>query len=201
MRVDFMRWGDRVNGMERMAEWIPTGRPQPGEFADYAMSDIEAVPGDDAVGALVQMEAKTRALFESFEPVVERGATYAPGKWTLKEVLGHIIDDERIFSYRALCVARGDESELPGFDEKLYVASAGFESREVSSLLDEYAVVRAATVSMLIHLPSNAWRRIGRVNGYSASARGLAFHIAGHELHHHRVIDERYRPLLESLAP
>jgi hypothetical protein len=175
---------------------IPTGRPERGEFADYATSDIDAVSGDDAVAALVQLEAETRALFESFRAVVESGATYAPGKWTLKEVLGHITDDERIFAYRILCVARGEEAELPGFDEEVYVASADFESRALSSLLKEYATLRAATVSMLVHLPIASLTRLGRVNGYSASARGLAFHIAGHELHHHRVIQERYLPLV-----
>jgi uncharacterized damage-inducible protein DinB len=181
-------------GMDR----IPTGRPERGEFADYATSDIDAVPGDDAVSALVRLESETRALFESCRVVVESGATYASGKWTLKEVLGHIIDDERIFAYRILCVARGEEAELPGFNEEVYVASADFEGRTLSSLLQEYATLRAATVSMLEHLPEESWRRRGRVNGYSASPRGLAFHIAGHELHHHRVIRERYLPLLRA---
>lgn len=179
-------------------ERIPTGRPERGEFADYAASDIAAVPGQDAVTALALLENETRALFEACQELVERGLTYAPGKWTLKEVLGHIIDDERIFSYRALCVARGEEIALPGFDEEVYVASADFESRTLSSLLEEYATVRTATISMLSHLPVGAWTRLGTVNGYSASARGLAFHIAGHELHHHRVIRERYLPLLET---
>ncbi len=180
-----------------MADRLPTGRAESGEFADYAAPDIDAVRGDDAVEALVELEPRTRELFESLRVLVESGATYAPGKWTLKEILGHLIDDERIFSYRILCLARGETLDLPGFDEKLYVASADFESRTVPSLLNEYAAVRAATISMLLHLPEGAWTRRGRVNGYSASARGLAFHVAGHELHHHRVIEERYRPLMD----
>lgn len=179
-------------GMDR----IPTGRPERGEFAGYAAGDIAAVPGEDAVTALVQIGPETRALFESFRAVVDSGATYAPGKWTLKEVLGHLIDDERVFAYRILCVARGEVAELPGFDEQTYVASADFESRTLPSLLREYATLRAATISMLEHLPEAAWTHRGRVNGYSASPRGLAFHVAGHELHHHRVIRERYSPLL-----
>lgn len=176
---------------------MPTGRPERGEFADYAADDIAAVPGDDAVIALRQLEPGTRALFESCAELVEGGVIYAPGKWTLKEVLGHLIDDERIFSYRALCVARGEQVALPGFDEKAYVAAADFESRSLASLLGEYARVRAATLAMFEHLPKTSWTRRGTVNGYAASARGLAFHIAGHELHHRRVIEERYLPLLE----
>ncbi len=175
---------------------IQSGRPEAGEFADYATSDITAVPGEDALSALVRLAVETPLLFESLRAVVERGITYAPGKWTLKEVLGHLVDDERIFGYRLLCVARGEEGVLPGFDEVVYVSAAAFEKRTLDSLLSEYATVRAATVALLEHLPQEAWARRGRVNGYTASARGLAFHIAGHELHHHRVIRVRYVPLL-----
>ena len=121
------------------------------------------------------------------------GRSYAQGKWTLKEVLGHLADDERIFAYRALCVARGDPRELQGFDENAYIASAGFEQRAWSDLLAENRSVREATLTLLGGLPPEAWLRRGTVNGYRASARGLAFHIAGHELHHLRVLRERYR--------
>ncbi len=105
---------------------IPTGRPEAGEYADYADADIAAVPGDDAVAALTQLAEQTPALFESLRKVVERGLTYSPGKWTLKQVLGHLVDDERIFSYRVLCVARGEQNELPGFAEGPYVENADF---------------------------------------------------------------------------
>jgi hypothetical protein len=174
----------------------PTGRPEPGEYADYALAYIDTVSGDDAVQALSLVVPQTKALFEELSGLVESGAVYAPGKWTLKEVLGHLIDDERIFAYRALCLARGETASLPGFDEKVYVASADFENRPVASLLQEYDSVRAATVMMLRNLPVGSLTRRGFVDGYSASARGLAFHIVGHELHHHRVIRERYSPLL-----
>lgn len=175
-----------------------TGRPEPGEYADYASADIAAVPGDDAIEALVQLDRETPALFRSLAEPCNSGFRYAPGKWTLKEVLGHLADDERIFGYRLLCVARGDQTELPGFDEVGYAICAEFESRSLDSLLTEYAVVRAATLSLLGSLPAAAWLRRGRVNGYACSVRGLAFHIAGHELHHHRVLEERYLPLLRS---
>ncbi|MEN8143733.1 MAG: DinB family protein [Gemmatimonadota bacterium] len=148
--------------------------------------------------ALVRLADETPRLFESLRSAAERATSYAPGKWTLKEILGHLVDDERIFSYRLLCVARGEQNELPGFDEEIYATSGAFEQRTLANLLSEYAAVRAATLALLEHLTGAAWTRRGRVNGYTASARGLAFHIAGHELHHHRVIRERYVPLLEA---
>ena len=169
-----------------------SGRPQAGEYADYAKSDIDLVAGDDAVEALAAQE---RATLKLLEPLTEEriaGLRYAPGKWTLKEVIGHLADDERIYAYRALCVARGEPLPLPGFDEKLYVASADFEARSLSSLLEEYRSVRRATITLLSGLPGEAWERKGEVNGYIASVRGLAFHIAGHELRHVRALREKY---------
>lgn len=169
-----------------------SGRPQKGEFADYAKSDIDEVEGDDAVEALAAQERATRKLLE---PLIEgevAGLRYAPGKWTLKEVVGHLADDERIYAYRALCVARGEPLPLPGFDEQLYVASADFETRSLVDLINEYRSVRGATITLLSGLPREAWERKGEVNGYIASVRGLAFHIAGHELRHVRALREKY---------
>jgi DinB superfamily len=173
-----------------------TGRPLPGEYADYASADIAAVPGDDAIDALSELAEQTPAFFRTLAEAAERGFTYGPGKWTLKEILGHLVDDERIFSYRLLCVARGEDGELPGFDENRYAARGQFERRLLEDLLAEYAAARVATLALLRGLPPDAWARYGRVNGYGCSVRGLAFHIAGHELHHHRIVRERYIPLL-----
>jgi hypothetical protein len=169
-----------------------TGRPEPGEFAAYAGEDIARVVGEDAVEALAAQGRDTLALLASLPEERVRGLTYAPGKWTLKEVVGHLADDERIFVYRALCVSRGDPAPLPGFDEKAYVASAGFEARPLTDLLAELAAVRGASIRFFVGLPGDAWTRRGIVNGYSASARGLAFHIAGHELRHRRSLREKY---------
>ena len=109
-----------------------------------------------------------------------------------KEVLGHLIDDERIFAYRALCVARNEPRELAGFDEKLYVEAAGFEQRTLDDLLAEYRTVRASTIALFNSMTGQQWLRRGIANGYEASVRGLAFHIAAHELHHLRIVRERY---------
>ena len=171
-----------------------SGRPEPGEYADYAQSDIDAVEGDDAVEVLIRQGKQTVALFQDLGEA-NGGVTYAPGKWTVKQVLGHLADDERIFAYRALCVARGDSRPLPGFDENDYAAAARFENHSLADLLADFEAVRHASVTLFRGLDEEAWLRSGIVNGYSASPRGLAFHIAGHELHHLRIVRERYLPL------
>ncbi len=182
--------------MEEEMARARTGRPARGEYADYAQADIDRVEGDDACEVLEKLAGATRALFGGFG---ERGGgvSYGEGKWTVKEVLGHLADDERIFAYRALCLARGDARELPGFDERQYVAGARFGALPMSALLEDYLAVRAASLTLFRGLGREAWLRTGVVNGYAATPRGLAFHIAGHELRHHRVILERYVPLVE----
>jgi len=169
-----------------------SGRPADDEFAPYAKSDIDYVSGDDAVGALAAQGVEVTTLLQSLDEEAIRALRYAPGKWTLKEVIGHLIDDERIFAYRALCVARGDTRPLPGFDENAYVAATDFESRPLPRLIAEYRAVRAATLALFAPLTAEEWVRRGNVNGYEASVRGLAFHVAGHELHHLRTLRERY---------
>jgi uncharacterized damage-inducible protein DinB len=175
-----------------------SGRPLDGEFAAYAKSDIDYVTGDDAVGALAAQGEEVSALLESLDEESIRARRYAPGKWTVKEVIGHLIDDERIFAYRALCVARGDVRPLPGFEENDYVAATNFESRAFANLIAEYRAVRAASLALFESLTAEEWTRRGIVNGYEASVRGLAFHMAGHELHHLRTLRERYE-LLKSV--
>jgi hypothetical protein len=171
---------------------VPSGRPQPGEYPAYAQADIDYVAGDDAVAALTDLATDTLRLLGGISDETARGLTYAPGKWTLKEVIGHLTDDERIFAYRALCAARGDDTPLPGFEETLYVANGNFEERSMSDLLAEYRIVRDATLALLRSLPDEAWQRRGTANEHPVSVRGIAFHIAGHELHHLRVVREKY---------
>lgn len=174
----------------------PTGRPAAGEYAAYVESDIARVSGSDARVALETQRDEVLALLGGFTDSQVRGVAYAPGKWTLKEVVGHLVDDERIFTYRLLCVARGDQTAQPGFDEKLYAGTSGAEARPLAELLAEYTVVRASTLALLRGLPRDAWMRRGVVNGYEASARGLAFHIAGHELRHVEALRTKYLPLI-----
>lgn len=176
-----------------MIDCLPSGRPEMGEFAHYAAEDIAAVAGDDAIAALATQRKYVAELFAPLSDSAVAGRRYAPGKWTIKEVLGHLIDDERIFAYRLLRVARGDRTPLPGFDEKLFAANSEAERRPLTDLMAEYEAVREATLALLRALPTDAWTRRGDVNGYEASVRGLAFHIAGHELRHLAALRSHYR--------
>lgn len=175
-----------------MSDHVVSGCPAAGEFAAYAADDISRVTGDDAVGALATQADEVGALLDELASGNVAGLAYAPGKWTFKEVVGHLIDDERIFAYRALCVARCDQRALLGFDENAYVAATNFEGRTLPSIAAEYRAVRAASIAFFGSLSRDEWLRRGTVNGYVASVRGLAFHIAGHELHHLRVLREKY---------
>lgn len=179
---------------------VVSGRPDPGEFAEYAGADVGLVEGDDAVAALAAQRTETLALFGRFGGA---GAdlSYAAGKWTVKQVLGHLADDERIFAYRALCLARGDGRSLAGFDENAYAAAARFEDRPFEDLRADYDAVRAASLTLFRGLDRHSWLGKGIVNGYPATVRGLAFHIAGHELHHCAIVRGRYLPLAGGTTP
>lgn len=173
-----------------------SGRPLPGEYASYAQGDIDHVVGSDAVAVLEALSGETLKLLRSLPEDRVAGLRYAPTKWTLKDVIGHIVDDERIFAYRALCLARGETQALAGFDEVVYAANGGAELRDWKDLISDYQAVRAASLSLFRGLSPSRWTCAGEVNGYRATPRGLAFHIVGHELHHIRLLQERYLPLL-----
>jgi uncharacterized protein (TIGR03083 family) len=183
--------------MPAQASRVPSGRPLPGEFAAYAAEDIAYVSGDDALVALSMQAERVLDLLTTVDDEDVEGVTYAPGKWTLKDVVAHLADDERVFGYRLLCLARRDARLLDGFDEKQYAEAAAAEHRPWAGLLADYAAVRNATLTLLEGLPDDAWTYRGIVNGYEASVRGLAFHIAGHELRHLRAIETLYWPRLE----
>ena len=171
---------------------IATGRPTPGEYGEHAAKDIARVAGEDAIEALLQQQREFESLLDGLDEPRIAGLRYAPDKWTVKEVIGHMLDDERIFAYRILCIARGDTKPLESFDEKLYVAGANFEERSLASFIEEYRLIRASTIALLRSLPQEAWLRRATVTNYTASVRGLAWHIAGHELHHIEILKSRY---------
>lgn len=173
-----------------------SGRPVTGEFAAYAAEDIAHVEGDDAARALATQRDRVLALLSPLDDHAVEGVTYAPGKWMLKDVVAHLADDERVFDYRMLCLARQDPRTLEGFDEKLYAETAAANRRPWAAILADYAAVRQATLTFLEGLSAEAWARRGIVNGYEASVRGLAFHVAGHELRHLRAIESLYLPRL-----
>ena len=167
-------------------------RPQPGEYGVHAERDIARVQGDDAVEALLKQQSEFESLLARLDESRISGLRYAPGKWTVKEVIGHMLDDERIFAYRILCIARGDTTPLVSFDENLYVAGANFEERSLASFVEEYRLIRDSTVALLRSLTEEAWHRRATVTDYTATVRGLAWHIAGHELHHLEILKTRY---------
>jgi DinB family protein len=173
----------------------PLARPQPGEYAPYYDKYISLVPGDDALGALEAQRLLTLQLFAAHS---ERDGNfrYAPDKWTVKEVMGHINDCERIFAYRALCIARGDKGELPGFEQDDYVRAGGFKDRTLAGLGEEFAHIRNATIALFRSLDKEAWQRRGVANKTEVSVRALAFIVAGHELHHRLILEERYFPAI-----
>ena len=171
---------------------MSSGRPAFGEYAAYAHTDICMVEGDDIAESLRRQIQRTLAILQGVPEDFATTYRYAPDKWTIKEIVGHLSDDERIFSYRLLCVARNDRRYLPGFDEKHYATYGAFNARSYVNLLVELQAVRRSTIALIEGLPAAAWDRRSMVNGYSATARGLAFHLAGHELHHLRIIESKY---------
>ena len=166
-------------------------RPTAEEFASFYQGYVARVPDGDVLEALIGgAEIAAALLADVSEEQANRA--YAPGKWTLKEVLLHCADAERIFAYRALRIARGDKTELPGWDEKAYAPTSGAASRSFESLLDELESVREATVTLFAGLPAASWANRGTANGFAISVRALAWITAGHLLHHLAVIEERY---------
>ena len=121
---------------------------------------------------------------------------YAPGKWTVKQIIQHCIDTERIMSYRALRFARNDQTNLPGFDENTYADNADVSRKTIEQLLNEFKVVRMATFAQFLHLDEATLRRVGTASEVQISVGALGFVVAGHALHHRKIIDERYLPLL-----
>jgi uncharacterized damage-inducible protein DinB len=165
--------------------------PGPDEYASYYQGYVGRVPRGGIVSVLgAQLEA-TRHLLASI-PAARATHAYAPGKWTIAEVLGHVVDTERIFAYRLLRIARGDRTPLPGFDQDEYVPAGAFNDRSLSDLAEEYTAVRNATLRLLRGMPEAAWERRGSASGWPVSVRALAWIIAGHELHHTAILRERY---------
>lgn len=167
-------------------------RPQSDEHSPYYAKYIALVPDDDLsiAGHLADQHHETIDVLRKAK--AKGDYAYAADKWTVKEVIGHLCDAERVFAYRALRFARGDSTELPGFDENAYVAQSNFRSRTMEDLLEELFAVRAATLSLAKHLPESALARRGSANGAPVSVRALLYIIAGHERHHLAVLRERY---------
>ncbi|GAB2537660.1 DinB family protein [Rufibacter soli] len=167
-------------------------RPLPGDYAEYYTSYIQTIPEQAEVLDLLQKQQQEVNQLFGRVSANEADFSYEPGKWSIKQLLGHMNDTERIMAYRALCIARGEQAPLPGFDENDYVRNAYFEERTLAGLLAEHQAIRAATISLLETLPEAAFSRRGNANGQPVTVASLAFIIAGHERHHLNILKVRY---------
>ncbi len=166
-------------------------RPQLGEYAPYYDRYISLIPSDDILATL-RDQRRQMLLLLSGRTEADGDLRYAPEKWSLKEVLGHINDTERILSYRALRIARGDQTPIEGFEQDDYVRNGSFTQRPLADLIEDYIAVRRATISLFRNLDDPAWTRRGVANKNEVTVRALAYIIAGHELHHRRILEEKY---------
>lgn len=169
-------------------------KPKPGEFAPYASMYIDLLPDDGLV--LQHLRENLITVKKVVGSLLEEALTtpHAPGEWTIKEILVHVIDDERIYAYRALRFARDDATDLPGFEQDPYAIASKANARSLDSIFAEYDAVRAATITLFENLPDEAFTRAGTADGSRVSVRALVYHIAGHELHHLNSIREHYLP-------
>jgi len=165
-------------------------RPGSDEYAAYYDRYISRVPGDAATALGGQLEQTLALVRDLPDARTQRG--YADGKWSIREVLLHIADAERVFAYRAFRIARGDATPLASFDENAYAPASRANERSMRSICDELRAVRAATLALIAGLPDGAETRRGVASGHAVSARALVWIAAGHELHHRGVLEERY---------
>ena len=173
--------------------------PDPSEHASYYSRYIALVAGHDILATLPQQIQDTRALLSSLREA-DGNLRYAPGKWSVKQVLGHLIDSERVFCYRALRIARGDQTPLPGFEQDDYVREGPFEHCRLADLLEEFTDVRKATVDFFRSLDELAWSHEGTANQNKVTVRATAYIIAGHELHHRSILQGKYLPAMRQAA-
>jgi len=166
-------------------------RPQPGEYAPYYDRYISVVAGDDILATL-DGQRREMMLLLSGRDDKDGDFRYAPEKWSAKEVLGHVCDTERIFAYRALRISRADPTPIEGFEQDDYVRNGPFGQRPIADLVEDFIAVRRATLSLLRNLDEAAWLRCGIANKSEVTVRALAYIIAGHELHHRRILEEKY---------
>ncbi len=166
-------------------------RPEPSEYVEYYYTYIKLVPDGDISTIL---EHQIKDTLELLKNLNEEQAmfSYAPDKWTLKQVIGHLIDGERMFSYRAMCFARNDLTPLPSFDQNFYVENSNTNARSLPNILDEFRLLRSANVTMFKSFDDEIMRRSGTASGFNFSVRAKAYIISGHELHHRNIIQEKY---------
>ncbi|WP_345766269.1 DinB family protein [Chryseobacterium endophyticum] len=165
------------------------------EFQKYVQRYLDSIPSENWLKEMEKSGEKTAAIYSKLSEEQSR-FSYAEGKWTLKELLLHLSDTERVFQYRILAIARGDQNELPGFDEDLYSNQSFASDRSLNSLIEEYKLIRKSSLILLETMNPSALGNIGKANGNQISAETIGKLIVGHNLHHLNVIEERYLPRL-----
>lgn len=171
---------------------IQVSRPPTSEYDPYYEGYVSLVPDAPILETLAAQSVEFRALLAGLS---DDGADYrySPGKWSVRQLLGHVNDAERVFGARAMCIARGEAADLPGYEQDEYVAGTAIELRPVDSLVREFEFLRAANLEMLSGLSSDDWKRAGRANGSSVTVRAIGWVLAGHVNHHMAILRERYR--------
>jgi uncharacterized damage-inducible protein DinB len=166
-------------------------RPQAGEYAPYYERYISLIQENDILATLDRQRREMVLLLSGLSE--EQGDfRYAPEKWSAKQVLGHVCDTERVFAYRALRIARADATPMEGFEQDDYVKNGPFARHVIAEVIEDYIAVRRATISLLRSLEEAAWSRRGIANKNEVTVRAIAYTIAGHEVHHRRILQEKY---------
>lgn len=166
-------------------------KPESGEYAPYYDRYISRVPPGDILTILEEQMENTMGFCADIDEE-KAGYRYGEGKWSLKEVVGHIVDTERILAYRAFRFARKDETPLPGFEQDDYVKHSNYRERTLQNILKEFRAVRNSTIALFGNFDDAVWTYQGVASGFNISVRALAYILAGHELHHRKILEERY---------
>lgn len=170
-------------------------KPEAKEFPESYRYYVELVKEENGLQAMEQQMMDFRRLIADI-PAAQESFAYATGKWSVKEVVGHVCDTERIFAYRALSIARGEGNQLPGFDENNYVTKGKFNHRTINDLMHEFSLVRESNIALFRSFDKEMLSRRGMANNYLVSVRAILFMMLGHELHHQEIIRTRYLPLI-----
>lgn len=166
-------------------------RPAKGDYGEYYQKYIDLVKGDDIFRILVEQNMDSQNVLNSFSES-KGNYKYAEGKWTVKEVIGHMMDVERIFAYRALCIARGETNPLPGMDQDMYVSNGSFNKRQLFDLNYEYRLLRESNILLFGGFDKSVLQNKGTASGYEVTVLALMFMTVGHEKHHLNILMERY---------
>ena len=166
-------------------------KPAVGTYPEYFETYLKWVPEGNILEELMASYVETMELLTSLDPETLH-FRYAPGKWNILEVMQHVMDSERVFTYRALCIARGEQNSLPGFDENVYAENSQASHRNIDDMMREFSLLRACSIELFKSFTAEQLELIGTANNKKVSVKALAFILLGHEIHHRKVIEQRY---------